>query len=357
VFGHALAYHPSMNRCACAVSAALLTLCGCDTNDVTPAPAIVCPDEVPLPPPTDAGAPTGVGTSAFAMRNIRFGDTDDAGYPSFEAWRSLGFDIDGLATTSTSTNVCELFAGAARANQVDGVGGIDNSFGENVVPIILAALGSDATAVFDQSLEKGQASTFILIDALGADSNAIPLATRMFVGAPPSMAPQWNGTDVFPIDSTSFDDAGTAALAFAHSYVNDGVFVAEPPSGLGSIWIGTKDGIAYRLAITHLQFEMRIASDASGASGGVLSGILPTEALVALAWSVGGRISKSLCAAAAFASFAMLFEQASDILVDGTQDPTKPCDGISVGLGFSASRVQLGATTTVPPAPDPCVDP
>jgi hypothetical protein len=27
-------------------------------------------------------------------------------------------------------------------------------------------------------------------------------------------------------------------------------------------------------------------------------------------------------------------QQASDILTDGTQDPTKTCDGISIGLGF-----------------------
>ena len=35
--------------------------------------------------------------------------------------------------------------------------------------------------------------------------------------------------------------------------------------------------------------------------------------------------------------------QASDIMQDGTQDPTKTCDGISIGIGFEARVVQLGA--------------
>ena len=49
--------------------------------------------------------------------------------------------------------------------------------------------------------------------------------------------------------------------------------------------------------------------------------------------------------------------QASDILTDGTQDPTKPCDGISIGLGFDGALVQLGTPVAPPPPPtNPCGD-
>jgi hypothetical protein len=347
-----LLFTPGMNRHTCAAAAVVVTLTGCTQPS---APAVVHED--PLPPPVDAGRPTGTGTSVLALRDVSFGDKDDAGNPSSTAWESLGFDIDGLVTTYASNDVCRLAAGASRDAQIDGVAGIDNSFGANVLPILLTVLASDATSVFDYSLDNGQASSLIAVDDLGPEANAIPLATRFLVGAPRTTTPMWNGSDVFPIDSISFDDAGAPALAFTQSYVNGGTFVAAPPSGLGTIWIGTKDGIAYKLAITHMQLEMRIASDASGATGGILSGILPTDALVEVARSASERISMALCSAAAFASIATQFEQASDILVDGTQDPTKSCDGVSIGLGFSASRVQLGPTTTVPPAADPCVDP
>jgi hypothetical protein len=46
--------------------------------------------------------------------------------------------------------------------------------------------------------------------------------------------------------------------------------------------------------------------------------------------------------------------QASDILVDGTQDPTKPCDGISIGLGFDAVAANLGSVGPTEPASDTC---
>jgi hypothetical protein len=47
--------------------------------------------------------------------------------------------------------------------------------------------------------------------------------------------------------------------------------------------------------------------------------------------------------------------QASDILQDGTQDPTLPCDGISIGLGFDAVLDQLGPMVAPkPPPPNPC---
>ena len=51
--------------------------------------------------------------------------------------------------------------------------------------------------------------------------------------------------------------------------------------------------------------------------------------------------------------------QASDMLKDGSQAPGVPCDGISVGLGFTGKRV--GNPTKVAPVgnppPDPCTNP
>ena len=35
-------------------------------------------------------------------------------------------------------------------------------------------------------------------------------------------------------------------------------------------------------------------------------------------------------------------DEAADILLDGSQDPGKACDGVSIGVGFEAARVLLG---------------
>jgi hypothetical protein len=51
-------------------------------------------------------------------------------------WERIGFNLDGACTTTTSINTCALASDAPGATQVDGAGGIDNSFGANVCPVL-----------------------------------------------------------------------------------------------------------------------------------------------------------------------------------------------------------------------------
>ena len=54
-------------------------------------------------------------------------------------------------------------------------------------------------------------------------------------------------------------------------------------------------------------------------------------------------------------TFDQQIRQASDILKDGTQDPSKVCNGISIGLGFKVREVQFGNVAPfTPPGPNPC---
>ncbi len=46
--------------------------------------------------------------------------------------------------------------------------------------------------------------------------------------------------------------------------------------------------------------------------------------------------------------------QASDIMVDGSQEPNKICNGISIGIGFEAKRAGIGGVSAPQPAlPEP----
>jgi hypothetical protein len=102
-----------MIRWTYAVAAVSATFAGCAQQ--SPTPAVV--HEEPPPPPLDAGPPTGAGTSVFALRDVRFGDKDDAGDLDYAAWESLGFDIDGLVTTYWSNNVYQRVAGATTGSR------------------------------------------------------------------------------------------------------------------------------------------------------------------------------------------------------------------------------------------------
>ena len=52
--------------------------------------------------------------------------------------------------------------------------------------------------------------------------------------------------------------------------------------------------------------------------------------------------------------------QAADILLDGTQDPSRTCDGISAGFAFTMRRAQTGQKVdaeAIPPGPCPPATP
>jgi len=64
-----------------------------------------------------------------------------------------------------------------------------------------------------------------------------------------------------------------------------------------------------------------------------------------------GYFTTSLCSGGPlFDAVAQNVRAVSDIMRDGTQDPTQTCDGISLGMGFTAKPVQLGTVYDKPPA-------
>jgi hypothetical protein len=123
---------------------------------------------------SDAGAEAGgcgggppasaVRAVSLAVAQVNFGDDPDA-----TAWQAIGFDLDGKCTTATSSDVCQLAAGSPRATQVDGTGGIDNSFGANICMILDTTLGTGAC-----STKISQA--YLVTDATGTGTLAIRLA-------------------------------------------------------------------------------------------------------------------------------------------------------------------------------------
>jgi hypothetical protein len=90
----------------------------------------------------------------LSLTGVDFGDE------SADDWKSIGFNLDGKCTTSTSTDVCELTTGASLSTQDDGTGGIDNSYGENLCPIF-------ETLSNDNPCSSGIAQAFLQTDASG----------------------------------------------------------------------------------------------------------------------------------------------------------------------------------------------
>jgi len=301
------------------------------------------------------------GRTVIAVNELFFGDTDPNGTLDPNAWRDIGENLDGLDSTPQDTNHCMPVAGANPADvKTDGVGGIDNSFGENLLPLF-TALAADFSTTVNQSIADGSFTELFRLDGLldpaqAPNQNAI--AASLYGGAPKGSPALFNGTDVWPVTNVSVvnNDINAPKVTFPASYVKSGSWV----SGNKAAFTLPVDVQGYELdlPITNARFRMRIAGVGTSASAtaGTIAGIIKTTALVDQYKQVAGSFDPSLCSGPTFDSIAHQVSAASDIMSDGTNgDPTRTCNAISIGIGFNGAAVRLGPVAPpVPAPPDPC---
>jgi hypothetical protein len=253
--------------------------------------------------------------------------------------------------------LCKTTAGGTKSQVYeDGKDGIDNSFGKNLAPL-LDQLAS-AQASLDASLEEGTFTIMVDIAALGTAPNYLDLTAKLYAGADLGSPPKWDGSDAWPVvpelltDST---DITSAKVQFKTSYVNDDVWVSGSPGSLG---LGLSiSGASFTIDISQAIITMKLAADRQSATEGVIAGVIEVEPFIAQLKSVAGSIDSGLCEGGLFDTIADTLRQASDIMADGSQDPTKTCDAISIGLGFTGKAVTLGGIAEpTEPEPDPCAE-
>lgn len=267
-------------------------------------------------------------------------------------WKQLGFDLDGLTSTAASTDVCALNSDASPGTAYpDGDGGIDNSFGKNVLPQLLAlqpSLVSDKAA----AIQSGRLDELFDLRCLPESGDAPAFVTALVHGVDLGAPPAFDGTDFWPVepgllgdpadpDSSTFLFPASSVTGDAFDAGAGGTFVLMLPvqTSAGATWL--------RLTLHAARVTMTLAADRKSATGGRIGGVLVTEELVAEIKKLGAALD--LCGTAFIDSLVMQVRQASDILSDGAQDPDTTCDGISIGLGFTAQAAQLGAVG--PPLP------
>jgi hypothetical protein len=112
------------------------------------------------------------------------------------------------------------------------------------------------------------------------------------------------------------------------------------------------ESTSIKLTLYGAQIKMNLADDRKSATSGMIGGVLNTEEFVAEVKKVGALLD--LCESQVFTNLVTQVRQASDILTDGTQDPSKTCDGISMGLGFEMKEIQLGEVGPATPVGMAC---
>jgi hypothetical protein len=109
-----------------AAAAAAASACGGVSTGTEP----VCPTPV-LPAVVSAA-------QVLRLDSLNLGELDADGNVSGVAARSIGYDLDGLCTTTANLDAvqCQRGAGTDTSKPVDGVDGIDNAFGKSLLPLL-----------------------------------------------------------------------------------------------------------------------------------------------------------------------------------------------------------------------------
>lgn len=296
----------------------------------------------------------------LAIRRLRMGDLNPNGNPSTTAWQQYGMNIDGKVSAADSVDLCKPAAGAKKsAVYPDGDDGIDNSFGKNILPI-WTSLAGDFSLQLNDSIEKGVFTELFRIEGIGpAQTGTSP--SQLFGGSMQNGGiPGWQGTDAWGIRSDSFLNGDPAAPMTQFPTA-----VVELDASGARRWRSvTFDdlildlpvaGFDMALPIRHARITMVLSDDNAHATVGMIGGIIDTELYISELAKVMGAFDPTLCPpSSTFESIAQQIRQASDILSDGSQDPSKQCDGISIGLGFDADGALLGPVFETVVPPDPC---
>lgn len=287
----------------------------------------------------------------FALSSVNWGDGNSG------EWKHVGFNIDGLFSTGTSTDVCQPNAGAPPLTPYpDGDNGIDNSFGKNILPLLLGVLPTLPSDV-NQNINSGVSTSLIKIDCLPESGDAPALTTKAYSTTSLNMIPKWDSTDAWPVKPEFLSDPldpESSTLVFEQS----SVVASQFDSGTGGSFVlsipmqMSQTSAEMRLTIHHARVTMFLDQTQQNATIGMIGGVLNTEELVAEMNKVG--MLAGLCGNPLLDSVILSIRQASDILANGTQSPEQTCDGISIGLSFEAKRAQIGGVGPTSPVFSGC---
>lgn len=297
---------------------------------------------------TAGGEPTGCQPKdgvLFAANKLYFGDSP-AG-----AWQQYGFNIDGKVSSATSTDLCQPAAmGSAAKAYPDGNNGIDNSFGNNVLPLLLVA-SPTFPADANQSILDGNFTLMLKLDGLTSASDTSPLLAKLYGSAPLETPPKFDGNDCWPVAPELLSDPtdiNSSSVLFEQGSLSSNVWDSGPNNTfIFSMPLGST---AIKLTVHAARVSLKLDENHRGATGGILGGVLDTEEFITEVKKIANAENQCVL----IGQFEKLVRQSSDILNDGTQDIAKECNGISIGIGFDLKQVGFGGIGAETPPGTPC---
>lgn len=332
----------------------LLLAAGCGAKEDLPraAPDAEVPSWLRTRPPPHPDTIVEGETRWLVVKSVHLGLTHPiTGNADPVAWKYYGFDLDRRVTTAEDSrharNTCSRAPGASMKMLQDGVGGIDNNFGQHVMAVA-KSVKSDVEDAANLEISSGGYTLLLRLDGVGKGDNALARGA-LYAAGPHLDAPTFRAEDRWPVWSSTLEDGATLEKplrTFPGGYVRDGIWVSGEIGGRPDrFWLPVFGSVEMRASIV-LMVDL-----ASGK--GLLAGAIPAEELVRFAtpwaakWDVcpfGATLDQLMDA----------LTQSVDLVIDGRdfQDPTRPCNAVSVGIGFDVVPV-APPVEVVPPPPPP----
>jgi hypothetical protein len=291
--------------------------------------------------------------AVLAVDKLYLGSTTFTGEKKDDAWKEFGFNVDGLTTTNDFSAHCKPYSDGKTSSFEDGIDGRDNSFGRNVRPAI-EALSPDLDSQANNAIAAGSFTQIFAFEKLGTSPDAGPLITKVYGGAQLGMAPAWKGNDCWPVvyeDLKNGKDISSAKSVYLDAKLVKNVWESNGKTDVVLPLTVLNQTVPLRLY--QVRMSVKLDPTHKGGALGQLGGFVKTEEFVKAVRTAAGSISKQYCQLFDL-NLADTIRRSSDMLDDGSQDPNKTCNAISVGIGFTLRSVAFGKIA--PPA-QPVVDP
>jgi hypothetical protein len=307
--------------------------------------------------------------AVFAFRNVSLDQSGDR-------WSRFGLDLDGMNTTSID-DAAECVA--ANGNPpLDGNKGIDNSFGQYVLPTVVSLISClEDNIALNQGCGRGTVllrlrnwngtpnDARVDVSVLSAvDGTSLDDVSGLQWGGPKGSSlmlpgtteeapdPAWDGEDYYFVDPSSLvaEDIERPEVWKSDAYITNGRVVL--PVDTGAIFVFLTGPGSFSISINGFLIA-DISEDGQTLEKGLLAGRFPAGKLIATLEPLG------ICDEAFRGSVVGLLTDNLDLRIDpGVGSPDDQCTATGVAFSFQGIRVQL-ADTIAPvelPIPDPCAD-
>jgi len=324
--------------------ASLLTGCAAEPIEAPPPPVDLAH------PPARPAVSVGGTTRWFVVDSYRLGVTDRNGAMTAAGWKQYGYDLDGRATSREDSRdgkgACRRPAGAPTMGQQDGVGGIDNNFGQHFVPVV-KTLMYDVEKLTNERVANGGYTLVLRIDDVsGASEDAYAPGALYFVGHRDK--PKFTADEKWPVAGTKIEPIAT----FPAGYVSGGTWVS------GDLGAELKQVALPFLgdALLAPLFGGVLTLGLDSRQGTMAGAVRTTDFLEAMKPSL---VRRGVCpGTATYDQYISTVTQSSDMLatLPLAVDPSRTCDAVSLGVGFTVAPIAGVAGTTGAPEPPESVE-